>query len=189
MTNRFTTLAAAVAIFVGFSAPAAADDYVPLQSIGHWKIRANATVCDARGTFEDGTRLDFSINAHAAVVFTVVNPSWRIPEGKYDVVTQVDRSAQRTSEADAFGDHVMWWTPVTEETINLLSYGRTLSVKVGQTVLSYDLALSEAVFKALVRCAAPRIAAANPFANTAPQASAPPANPFAETASNPYRRM
>ena len=82
-----------------------------------------------------------------------------------------------------------------EPTINLLSYGRTLYVTVGTQNFQYDLTRSEAVLKALIACIEPRMASANPFASKTPVAPPPgftevvPANPFAETTSNPYRRM
>jgi hypothetical protein len=194
MTNRFTTLAAAAAlftgflVFAGFSGPARAE-MKPLQTIAHWKVTADDTLCDASGEFRDGTLLEFSINMNRVLVISVVNEKWSIPKGSYEVVMQVDRAEPHTVEADASGSHVIWPIALSEANLNLLSYGRTLNVQIGKALVSYDLAHTEAVLKALVRCAIPRLQAANPFSGAAPKASAPDANPFVETPSNPFRRM
>lgn len=143
-------LAAAAAFFLGLSAPASADtNLVPLRTIGHWKISASANLCDASGKFEDGTSLEFTIGSSGVALITVVDPKWRIPTSTYDVVTQVDRASAQTFKATGSGTFVMWQIPLTEESINLLSYGRTLRVTLGQTVVSYDLTLSEAAWKAV----------------------------------------
>jgi hypothetical protein len=187
MNFKLSALAVAAALLVNLM-PEARADWTPLNKIGHWQIRSGAGVCDASGVFADGTRLEFSINEHRVALVSVVDPKWSIPEGIYEIVMQVDRAPPQPLKAKGKGAWVMWDIPLTEESINLLSYGRTLRVTLGQTVVSYDLALSEAAWKAVAKCAAPMLEAANPFAGQ--QSAAPPAsNPFAETTSNPYRRM
>jgi hypothetical protein len=83
----------------------------------------------------------------------------------------------------------MWSIPLDEQSLNLLSHGRALKARIGQTVVSYDLTYSEAVVKALGQCAATSMAAANPFAASPPAAASnsPPAS--TETPSNPFRRL
>jgi hypothetical protein len=158
-----------------------------VETIGHWKIQGDATACEAIGEFEDGTTLSFLINSHGAIIVGVINQNWSIPQGKYEVVMSVDRAALGTFKADATGPVVFWQVPFTEATMNLFAYGRALRAKIGQAYVSYDLGRSEAAIKALLRCAAPRQEPNNPFASSHTPAAAD--NPFAETTSNPYRRM
>jgi hypothetical protein len=182
-------LAAAAAIFCGLSAPAAADDWTSLNKIGHWQIRSSERLCEASGVFRDGSLLEFTIGSSGVAIITVQDPKWRIPQGDYEIVTQVDRAPAQTFTATGSGTWVMWKIPLTEESINLLSYGRTLRITLGQMVISYDLALSEAAWKAVAKCAAPKMAAANPFSGSPPAAASktPPAS--TETPSNPFRRL
>jgi hypothetical protein len=190
MTNRFTTLAAAAALFLGLSAPASAGDMAPIGTIGHWQITANETLCKAHGEYQDGTNLEFAINAKGGLSISIGNNAWAIPEGKYEITMQVDRTAPTDHAARAKANYVVWFASLDEATVNRLSYGNALHVKVGYQAFHYKLARSEAVMKALVQCAAPRMAAANPFAASPPAAASnAPATPFPETASNPYRRM
>jgi hypothetical protein len=103
------------------------------------------------------------------------------------VTAQVDRSKLVTFRAAAQDGWVLWQYEqyeLNEPTLNLLSFGRTLYVTIGTETYQYDLVRSEAMLKELLRCAIERMPASNPFA-----AAPPAANPFAETASNPYRRM
>lgn len=198
MNSKLSTLAAAAAlftgftVFAGFSAPARAD-MVPLQTIAHWQISADAELCKARGEYQDGTSLIFYLNSKGAASVGIENLKWTaLPRGSYEIVTQVDRTAPITNEGLGGPGWVNWQVPFNEATINLLSYGNMLYVQVGSQNYRYKLDRSEAVWKALAQCIAPRMAVANPFA-AGPQASAPAAppdaNPFAETHSNPYRRM
>jgi hypothetical protein len=182
-------LAAAAALFLGVVGPArAAAEWTPLGKIGHWKIQATEKLCEASGAFRDGNLLEFTIGSSGVAIITVVDPKWRIPEGDYEIVTQVDRAPPQTFTASGKKSWVMWAIPLTEENINLLSYGRTLKVTLGQTVVSYDLALSEAAWKAVAKCAAPKMAASNPFSGTPPSAS--PGTPAStDTPSNPFRRL
>jgi hypothetical protein len=122
---------------------------------------------------------------------SVMNERWSIPQGEYPVTLSVDRVPPVTfrGEAGDTGRVVSVWWKLTPDEINLVSYGAVLNATVGKAEYQYRLVGSEAMLKALVKCAAERMGAANPYAGTAPQASAPPANPFAETTSNPYRRM
>jgi hypothetical protein len=186
--SRLLPLAAAAALFLGFSSPAAAETKV-LQKIGHWTIKAADGFCDASGLFQDGTLLEFTINAKRALMVSVVNPKWSIPEGRYQVEMQVDRSDLETFEAKANKTSVIWVIPTNEQSFNLLSHGRTLRARIEQTIVSYDLTYSESVVKALGQCAAPMMASANPFAGSPPAATSktPPAS--TETPSNPFRRL
>ena len=61
--------------------------------------------------------------------------------------------------------------------MNLLSYGRTVYMKVGRLTYGFDLTRSEAMLKALARCAGERMALSNPFSG-APNIPAS-SNPFA----------
>jgi hypothetical protein len=190
MKFKLPTLAAAAALLVNCAAPVLArSDITVIEKIGHWTIQADATRCEAVGAFEDDSSLSFLIDSRGVAVVGVGNRNWRIPNGEYEVEMRVDRAEQRTFRAMAEGHWVAWQVPFTEATLNLLSYGRAFRAKIGTAYVSYDLTRSEAAIKALVKCAVPRLATDNPFAGQSPQASAPPANPFAETPSNPYRRM
>src|SRR4051812_25934299 len=122
MTNRFTTLAAAAAFFLGFSAPASAE-MVPLQTIGHWQITADAALCKARGEYQDGTNLVFSINNKGGLGISIGNDAWAIPKGEYEITMQVDRAAPTDYAAWANTNYVLWFAPLDEATVNLLSYG------------------------------------------------------------------
>jgi hypothetical protein len=189
MTNRFTTLAAAAALFIGLSAPAAAD-MTSLGAVGPWQIAADAEVCQAVAPYKNGTQLYFFINANGALVLGVARPNWAIPAGNYQVSVGVDTTERRSHTAKAADGWIVWEIAASQDNFNLLSYGRTLYVTVGQQSYQYDLTRSEAMLKALGRCASERFVSANPFAGTpATREQSEQANPFAETASNPYRRM
>jgi len=199
-TIRLSTLAAAAALLVNCSAPVMAE-MAHLRTIGHWEITANDKVCNATGPFRDGTSLEIAFNAKGALMIDVVNPRWSINKrDDYLVVMQVDRAEAQYFPASGHNDRVWWQIPPTEASINLLSYGRTLRAQIGSANLTFDLALSEPVIKSLIQCIAPRMAVANPFASQPPTAASktPPAStlspgfepvPYAETPSNPYRRM
>src|SRR4051812_26544278 len=192
MTNRFTTLAAAAALFLGFSAAAsAADDYVSLGTAGGWNISANSTGCLGRRDYANSTTLSFAIRTDGKGRISIWNDNWSIPKGKYPVNLSVDRFPPVTFEGETgdTGKVVSVWWKLSPDEINLVSSGAVLNATVGKAEYQYRLVGSEAMLKALVRCAADRMPSANPFAD-APSAAAPPAtNPFPETASNPYRRM
>src|SRR5687768_8696313 len=122
MTNRFTTLAAAAALFIGLSAPAsAADELVLLGKVGLWQVSADATLCRASLEYEDDAVLTFGINAKGGAGIAIENPQWSIPEGKYQVVSWVDRSKPITFPATASGRAVMWEYPLNDEQFGLLS--------------------------------------------------------------------
>lgn len=186
MNFKLSTLAAAAALLVNCSAPAMAGDWTLQGAVGPWQMETTDKVCKARTAYKNGTQLHFAINANGAAIIGITNPDWKIPKGSYDVVMQVDRAVPATVSATAKDHYLLFQVEFDEPTINLLSYGRTLFVTVGQQSYQYDLTMSEAMLKALAKCAAPLMASGNPFA----QSAAPPAaNPFAETRSNPYRRM
>jgi hypothetical protein len=182
-------LAAAAALFLGVVGSARASDMEPYGTVGHWQINGNDKVCRAHSDFQNGTTLTFYINVSGGLSISIRNPKWDIPEGKYEVSAQVDRTNPGRMTAAGYGTVVFFGLVGSESDFNLLSYGRMLYVTVGAQVYQYELYRSEAMLKALGRCAATRTAAANPYAG--PQANAPqsPPNPFPETASNPYRRM
>jgi|SRR4051794_8390420 hypothetical protein len=190
MTNRFTTLAAAAALFIDLSAPVwAGDDVVSIGSVGPWQLRTFKDACIAVAPFKNGTSLEFWLSAKGWTATSINNSDWAIPKGDYEVVMQVDRAAPEVFKGHAEKDWVIWHYDMTEATANLLSYGNTLSVTVGRSRYQYSLDRSEAMLKALGQCVSTRLASANPFSNAAPNASAPPSTPFPETTSNPYRRM
>jgi hypothetical protein len=186
MKNRFTTLAAAAAIFLGLSAPAsAADELVSLGKVGLWQVSADATLCRASLEYEDDAVLTFGINSKGGAGIAIENPKWSIPEGKYQVVSWVDRAKPTTFPATASGRAVIWEYPLNDEQFGLLSNGAVLHARIGRAEVRYRLDGSAAVLRALAGCAAERMRAANPFSG----GPAPAEDPFAETASNPYRRM
>lgn len=182
-------LAAAAALSLGVYGEARAE-MAPYTTIAHWRITADAELCKASGEYQDGTVLNFYINAKGAAAVGIENQKWTtLPKGTYEVTMQVDRAAPTTLEAKAGPGWVVWLVPFDEPTINLLSYGNMLYVQVGSQKHQYKLDRSEAAWKALGQCAAPRMAAANPFAGSPPTAASksPPAS--TETPSNPFRRM
>jgi hypothetical protein len=190
MTNHFTNLAAAAALFTGLSAPAsAADPEVSLGTAGGWDMSADNDTCAGGKKYANGTSLIFGVRTDGVAVIVIDNPAWKIPKGTYPVVAQVDRAPPVTFQAHANGDLVALQWGISQDEINLVSYGAVFRVKIGRADYSYRLDGTAAMLQALGRCAVSRLAMANPFAGTAPQASAPPSNPFPETASNPYRRM
>jgi hypothetical protein len=180
------TLAAAA--FLGFSAPASAE-MVPFKTIGHWTLLSDETLCKARGEYADGTRLVFAINAKGVLVLGIENDAWEIPKGEYQITMQVDRAAPVSHTAKAGPGWVFWGVSLDEPNINLLSYGMMFHATIGYQAFHYRLDRSEAVLKSLAQCAAPRIAAANPFAGSPPASTSktPPAS--TETPSNPFRRL
>lgn len=166
--KSLTTLAAAAALSLSLSAPASADDsWTDRGSVGPWRMASSDTVCKAMGDHNNGTQVSFAINSHGAAMIILDNPSWNIPKGSYPVVTQIDRTAPQKVKATAEKDYLIFEFYLNETTLNLLSYGRKLSVTVGTQVYEYALTRSEAMLKALTACAAPRIAAgSNPFSGT-----------------------
>jgi hypothetical protein len=187
MINRFTTLAAAAALSLGFSAPAAAGEMTPIGKVGLWELDADATLCRASLEYEDDAFLIFGINTKGGATVVIANPKWDIPEGTYQVVSWVDRGSPVTFTAKASGRAVIWGYPLNAEQIGILSRGAVLHARIGRAEVHYRLDGSAAMLAALTRCAASRMVEGNPFAG-APSAPAP-TDPFAETASNPYRRM
>jgi hypothetical protein len=187
MTNRFTTLAAAAALFIGLSAPAAADDYVTVATVGTWTILADETLCKAQSEYEDGSTLTFGINAKGGAALSIDDPKWSIPEGEFPVVAWVDRIERRTFTATAKDTWIVFGFALNEGSIAALSNGAVLNLEVGRSTYRYRLTRSAEMLRALGACAAERMPKANPFAGSPSSGGA--ANPFAETASNPYRRM
>jgi hypothetical protein len=191
------TLAAAAALFTGFTvfsgfsspASAAVGEMEPYGTVGHWQINGNEKVCRAHSDFQNGTTLSFYINVSGGLSIAIKNPKWEIPNGDYEVSAQVDRTTPGRMTATAYGKLVFFGLSGTEADFNLLSYGRVLYVTIGQQVYQYELYRSEAMLKALGRCATTRAASANPFAGSPPAAvsKTPPAS--TETPSNPFRRL
>jgi hypothetical protein len=191
MLSRFKlpTLAAAAALLVNCSAPVMAEE-VHVATVGHWEIYADETACMARGGYKNGTHLSFMSRSDGTATVGIENSNWKIPKGSYEVVTQIDRTAPQKVKAIAKDDLLIFDFYWNEPTINLLSYGRTLFVTVGAQSFQYELVRSEAMLKALSACVGQRMATANPFvgASKAPPPGFEPV-PYAETPSNPYRRM
>lgn len=180
-------LAVASALSLGFYGEARAETQ-PIGKVGHWQISADETLCKARGVYADGTSLDFYMNNQGGMWIGIENPKWAVPEGDYQVTMQVDRAAPTTHNAKGNGNFVMWFAMVEEPIINLLSYGRDLYAQIGAQTYHYQLVRSEAMLRALGQCAAPHIAAANPFSGSSPAGrTETPAS--TETPSNPFRRL
>ena len=99
------------------------------------------------------------------------NLGWRIPEGAYEVITQIDRRDPQKVNATGQGQVVAFEFWFNEPTINLLSYGMKLYVTVGQSRYEYHLDRSEGMLKALVQCAVERLPSANPFVKLPPTPS------------------
>lgn len=188
MNFKLSTLAAAAALFACWLPDARADTLI--TTIHHWKVTDSRelSLCRARGDYADGNYLDFYINKVGALSIALTNPKWNIPAGKYSVVSWIDRVSPTTFHAESEDNFVMWHPVLDDNAVGLISNGRTMYIRVGSETYSYDLAWSGQMLKAVAACAAKYMDAANPFAGQ-PSASAPPANPFAETTSNPYRRM
>src|SRR4051812_7335171 len=108
MTNRFITLAAAAALFLGVYGQARADNMVPITTIGHWQISADATLCKADGAYQDGTLLTFYINEKGAASIAVEHPKWSIPRGTYEIFMQVDRAPPTVHKATGNNSYVIW---------------------------------------------------------------------------------
>lgn len=173
-------------VFAGFSAPATAGEMTSRGTVGPWEMTGGDKSCMARKADKNGTHLSFAINAHGEAMIAIENPNWKIPKGKYEVVTQVDRTEAQRVGAEAEDFFLIFGFHLNEPTLNLLSYGRTLSVTVGTQTYQYELTRTEAMLKALGQCAAPFMAAANPFAGSPPAARTPAST---ETPSNPFRRL
>jgi hypothetical protein len=159
-------LAAAAALFLGFSAPASAaadDDLVPYTTVGHWQIMSSDNECRAHSYYQNGTTLGFYVDVSGHVSIGIGNPKWNIPEGEYAVSAQVDQTKPGHMTARGNRTWIVFGIVGSEGDMNLLSYGRTLYVTLGTQVYQYELIRSEAMLKALVQCAATRMAAANPF--------------------------
>jgi hypothetical protein len=190
MTNRFTTLAAAAALFLGVCGQArAGDNMAPITTIGHWKLAASSKLCQASGKYADDTALEFSINDLGAAFISIVNPEWKIPKGDYEIASWIDGAPASTFKATAKDTWLFWQFNLNEANINRLSYGNVLHVQIGYQTFHYKLDRSEGMLKALGKCAAPKMAAANPFNGSPPASTSktPPAS--TETPSNPFRRL
>lgn len=170
-------LAAAAALSLGFSAPAAAGDFRPVTTVGGWSITANENTCIAKGQYDNGTSLAFVVNTDGQASISIENLKWRIPEGDYEVLVQVDRSPTNRFRAAATGPWIFFKIQLVEHNINLLSQGRKLFVTVGQWVYEYQLVGSAAMLRGLGECAGARMASANPFAGT--RSIPASSNPFA----------
>jgi hypothetical protein len=181
-------LAAAAALSLGFAAPADAGEMVPIATAGPWEIFGNETLCRAQSDFQNGTTLYFYINAQNGVSIGIFNLRWQIPKGSYEVLAWIDRTNPGRMTATGHGAGVHFGIVGSEGDLNLLAHGRTLYVTIGTQTYQYNLNGSALMLTAMAACAATRPAAANPY-DGAPQASAPPTNPFPETPSSPYRRM
>lgn len=183
------SLAAAAALFLSFAAPARATEWTQMRDVGPWTISATEGLCQGAAKFRNGTQLGFFFNADGEFWLSLSSPEWRIPNGEYEIASQVDRSERSTHKAKVIDNWIVWQIATTEHNNNLLSFGRVLYLTVGTRQYQYELVRSEAMLKALGECIAPQMASANPFRGGAPAAKAPSDNPFAETRSNPYRRM
>jgi hypothetical protein len=191
MTNRFTTLAAAAALFIGLSGPAQAEDDVSLGTIGSWQLTAGTLYCDAKITYLFGQRMQFFIGlAGLGTSIGIFDKHWDIPIGSYEVVVQVDQTSPVTVTAKVGGHWVYIPIDLNDEIkIKALSSGQTLHVTIGHQIRHNELSRSGEVLDALRHCAAVRSAAlANPFLGV-PQAKSPSLRAIPETPSNPYRRM
>jgi hypothetical protein len=191
MTNRFTTLAAAAAIFLGLSAPAAADPLSVLGSAGGWRIKGNHEACVGDRWFaENGTTLAFAVYVSGSAAILIQNRLWDIPAGTYPVTVSIDRGSSATFQTSFYAKEqalVLDWN-LTADQISVVAGGSVFYAKVGFANYQYSLSGSAEMLRAVMDCVGGLRRAANPFAG-APSAAAEPANPFAETASNPYRRM
>jgi hypothetical protein len=187
MKSTLLPLAAAAALFIGLSAPAAAE--VSLGSAGGWNITANDTVCAGSMIFDNGTALGFGIYADGRGAIIIKNKNWNIPKGNYPVVSSIDRTKPTTFNAQGNGQSVVWAWEINEDEINLVSNGAVLRATIGRAEYSYRLNGSAEMLRAVRRCAVSRLSIGNPFSRGAAAEEAPSDNPFPETASNPYRRM
>lgn len=182
-----STLAAAAALLVNCVAPAMADDRVSLGMVGGWEISKHPSWCSGTGHFANGTWLGFNIGTTGAATIVIANDRWNIPKGSYPVVVSVDRTQPVTFTGHADGVSVtMPWNATADE-VNIMSSGAVFRAKVGAVSYEYGLVQSAAMLRAVIGCVADLATFGNPFANVRPDTASD--NPFAETASNPYRRM
>jgi hypothetical protein len=196
MNFKLSTLAAVAALLAFCLPEARAEDMAPMEfigAVGQWRINANDKLCQAKALYADDTVLEFVINSRGAAFISIENPKWTIPKGDYEIFWWVDRAPVTTHTAAGRNTWLWWQFPLNEESINLLSYGRTLYVMAGQQSYRYELVRSEAMLKSLLSCAGPRMATGNPFADPPPAATsktpAPPVPASAESPSNPFRRL
>jgi hypothetical protein len=189
MTNRFTTLAATAALFIGLSGSAAAADPVKIGTAAGWTIYSGSDSCAGGREFANGTALSFVVGSSGVGAIVISNPKWNIPDGDYSVFASVDRTTPHKFPAKAEGKHVVLIWNINQDEINILSNGAIFRATVGQVDVAYPLTGSAEMLQAVGRCAVSRLSVSNPFANAAPPASTTPSNPFVETPSNPYRRM
>jgi hypothetical protein len=189
MINRFTTLAAAAALFIGLSGSAAVADQVKIGTAAGWSIYSDGVSCAGGREFANGTALSFVVGASGMGAIVISNSKWNIPDGDYSVVASVDRTKPAKFPAKAEGKHVVLIWIISQDEINIVSNGAVFRATVGQVEVAYPLNGSAEMLQAVGRCAVSRLSVSNPFANAAPPASTTPPNPFAETPSNPYRRM
>jgi hypothetical protein len=188
MTNRFTTLAAAAALFACLPGLASAADVRFLGRVGPWKIAADDKMCHASLQYEDDGFLFFSVSSDGRATVGVGHPKWDIPDGTYKVNAWVDRGSPVQFKADASKSVVIWGWRLDAEQVGILSRGAVFHATIGRAEIHYRLDGSAAMLQALTRCAAERMVSANPFAGSRSD-DAPSSNPFPETTSNPYRRM
>jgi hypothetical protein len=177
---------AAVALLAGIPAPASAVPISVLGSAGGWTIKGNHEACVGDRTFaQNGTTLAFAVYASGTAAILIQNRIWDIPSGAYPVTVSIDRASPSTFQTSFYAEEqalVLNWE-ISADEVSRVSNGSVFYAKVGAANYQYSLSGSAEMLRAVLNCAGMLSRAANP------QAKAPPANPFAETASNPYRRM
>lgn len=184
------TLAAAAALFLGFSAPASASgEPVKYATVRNWEIYSNGTYCTANAKYENGSSLQFNFDTEGRANIAIWNSRWKIPKGTYQVVVAVDRTPPKTFRAEADGYYVMMPWELNEEQINIMSNGVVFRATVGRELYEYSLAGSREMMHSLGRCVADLSpSSADPFSTSPPAARAEtPAS--TDTPSNPFRRL
>lgn len=169
-------IAAAAALFLGFSAPASAKS-ASLGTAGGWAISTEAGNCHGTMEYANDTALVFSITSDGRAGISVYNPRWNIPKGQYRAWVGVDRNGPGEFEVRADGDLVFMPWQLRSDQIELVARGAVLHVMVGAQSIDYRLEGSAAMLAAVGRCAGTLMNAANPFSNTRSLSSS--SNPFA----------
>ena len=191
MTNRFTTLAAAAALFLSLSAPAAAAPLSVLGSAGGWTIKGNHEACVGDRSFaENGTTLAFVAYVSGSAAIYIQNRRWNIPAGTYPVTVSIDRGASATFKTSFYAKEqalVLDWN-LTADQIRVVAGGAVFYAKVGSANYQYSLSGSAEMLRAVMDCVGGSGARPTRSPGHA-SATGEPSNPFAETPSNPYRRM
>jgi hypothetical protein len=154
MTNRFTTLAATAALFIGFSGPAvAANKTVALGTVGGWKILSLSNTCFGEALFENETRLTHALYPGGKALLFVRKDQWDMPNGPVTVFASIGELPASPLQAKAEGKFLYIPWLINEDEIEFLASGPfVLHLKIDQVDYSYNLRGSAEMMRALLKC-------------------------------------